>query len=72
MHNLASNNKHSHGVCYGQDEKGLPPTPGTLRLGYSYHLHSSHCFLSTWGVVMLGKGKKKNTKRSLVECFRVM
>ena len=24
-----------------------------LHLGCSYHLHSSHHFLSTWGVVML-------------------
>ena len=32
---------------------GLPPTPDTLHLGCSYHLHSSYHFLSTWGVVML-------------------
>ena len=29
---------------------GLPPTPDTLHLGCSYHLHSSHHFLSTLGV----------------------
>ena len=29
---------------------GLPPTPDTLHLGCSYHLHSSHRFLSTLGV----------------------
>ena len=40
-------------LCYGQDEKGLPPTPDTLHLGCSYHLHSSHRFLSTCGAVML-------------------
>ena len=34
---------------------GLPPTPYTWHLGCSYHLHSSHHFLSTWGVVMLKK-----------------
>ena len=47
-------------LCYGKDEKGLPSTPDTLRLGCSYHLHSSHHFLSTWGVVMLGKKNKKH------------
>ena len=31
-------------VFYGN---GLPPTPNTLHLGCSYHLHSSHHFLST-------------------------
>ena len=40
---------------------GLPPTPNTLHLGCSYHLHSSHHFLSTWGAAMLG-GKKKKKK----------
>ena len=34
-------------------QNGLPPTPDTLHLGCSYYLHSSHHFLSTWGVVML-------------------
>ena len=37
----------------------LPPTPDTLHLGCSYHLHSSHRFLSTCGAVMLEKKKKK-------------
>ena len=37
---------------------GLPPTPGSLHLGCSYNLHSSHHFLSTWGAVMFGKKKK--------------
>ena len=46
---------HTHTICYGQDEKGLPPALDNLHLGCSYHLHSSHCFLSTWGVVMLEK-----------------
>ena len=32
----------------------------TLYLGCSYHLHSSHSFLSTWGLVMLKKKPKKN------------
>ena len=51
---------------------GLPPTPDTLHLGCSYHLHSSHCFLSTLGVVMLKKKeKKKKKKRSLGECCSV-
>jgi len=36
-------------LCNGQDEKGLPPTPDTLHLGCSsYHVHSSHRFLSMW------------------------
>ena len=52
--------------CFGQDKKGLPPTPDTLRLGCSYHLHSSHRFLSTWGAVtMLDKKKKKKTQTFL-------
>ena len=44
--------------CYGLlwvGQNGLPPTPDTLHLGCSYHLHSSHRFLSTWGAVMLEK-----------------
>ena len=32
----------------------LPPTRDILHLGQSYHLHPSHCFLSTWGAVRLG------------------
>ena len=38
-------------LCYGLwgGRNGLPPTPDTLHLGCSYHLHSSHRFLSTWG-----------------------
>ena len=34
-------------------QNGLPPTPDTLHLECSYHLHSSHRFLSLWGAVML-------------------
>ena len=41
---------------------GLPPTHDTLHLGYSYHLHSSHRFLSTWGAVRLVQQKKKQKK----------
>ena len=37
------------------ERNGLPPVPDTLHLGCSCHLHSSHHFLSTWGVVMLEK-----------------
>ena len=40
-------------------QNGLPPTTDTLHLGCSYHLHSSHHFLSTWGAVMLEKNWKK-------------
>ena len=36
-------------------QNGQPPTPVSLHLGCSYHLHSSHHFLSTWGAVMLKK-----------------
>ena len=44
---------------------GLPPTPDTLNLGYSCHLHFSHRFLSTRGVVMLeNKEIKKGTLKS--------
>ena len=58
-------------LCNGQDEKGLPPTLDTLHLGCSsYHLHSSHCFLSIWGVVMLVKKKGKNGDLSLSSKFR--
>ena len=44
-------------------QNGLPPTPDTLHLGCSYHLHSSHHFLSTCGVVMLEKKHKKKNKK---------
>ena len=53
-------------LCNGQDEieKGLPPTPDTLHLGCSsYHLHTSHRFLSTWGTVTLEKVRKKKKKK---------
>ena len=36
-------------------QNGLPPTPNTLHFGCSYHLHSSHHFLSTWRAIMLKK-----------------
>ena len=36
-------------------QNGLPPTSNTLHLGCSYHLHSSHHFLSTWRAIMLKK-----------------
>ena len=36
-------------------QNGLPPTPNTLHLGCSYHVHSSHHFLSTWCAIMLIK-----------------
>ena len=42
---------------------GLPPTPDTFYLRCSYHLHSSHGFLSTWGVVML-KDKRKTAQKA--------
>ena len=45
---------------------GLPPTPDTLHLGCSYHLHSSHHFLSTWGVVMLEKKKERERAKKKV------
>ena len=44
---------------------GLPPTPNTLHLGCSYHLQSSHHFLSTWGAVMLEKVKRKERKNCI-------
>ena len=37
-------------VSYAQDKI---PTPNTLQLGCSYHLHSIHHFLPTWGAVRL-------------------
>ena len=58
-------------VCYGQDEKGLPPTPDTWHLGCSYHLHSSHRFLSTWGAVML-ETKTDKQKKHRKEFSRVL
>ena len=42
---------------------GLPPTPDILYLGCSYHLHSSHRFLSTSGVVMLEKKQTNKQKK---------
>ena len=47
----------------GQND--LPPTPDTLHLGCSYHLHSSHRFLSTWGVVILEKKNEMEAKWNL-------
>jgi len=41
---------------------GMPPTPDTLHLGCSYHLHSSHCFLSTWGAGMLVTTQEERKK----------
>jgi len=44
-------------LLYGQNEMhGLARTPDTLHLGCSYHLHSSHHFLSTRGAVIKKKG----------------
>ena len=45
-----------HLLCAGQNR--LRPARDNLHLGCSYYLHSSHSFLSTWGVVMLEKKKK--------------
>ena len=53
-------------VCYGSvcllinglllaRRNCLPPTPDTLHLGCSYHMHSNHRFLSTLGLIMLEK-----------------
>ena len=36
---------------------GLPPTPDTLQLGCSYHLHSSHVFLFHLGCGCAQKNK---------------
>ena len=58
-------------LCAGQN--GLPPTPDTLHLGCSYHLHSSHHFLSTWGAVMLKKKKdlkKRKKKKAALAAFQ--
>ena len=55
--------------------KGLPPIPDTWHLGCSYHLHSSHCFLSTWGVgvqLCWKKKKKKKKKRRIIIDNRVV
>ena len=49
---------------------GDAPTPDTLHLGCSYHLHSYHRFLSTWCAVMLKKKKKKEVDLSLSSKFR--
>ena len=47
-------------------QNGLRPAPDNLHLGCSYHLHSGHSFLSTWGVVMLENytpsGKKEKNE----------
>ena len=54
-----------HLLCAGQN--GLRPAPDNLHLGCSYHLYSSHRFLSTWGVLML-ETNKKNIKKILLTC----
>ena len=43
----------THTICYVQDEMACHLHPILLHLGCNYYLHSSHCFLSTWGAVML-------------------
>ena len=40
-----------------EGRNGMPPTPDTLHLGGSYHLHSSHRFFPLW--VQLCSKKKK-------------
>ena len=51
-------------LCTGRS--GLPPAPDTLQFGFSYHLHTSHHFPSTWGAVML-KRKKEGKNEKLKE-----
>ena len=52
-------------LCNGQDEKGLPPTPDTSHLECSsYHVHSSHRFISMW-LWLLGAYMSVNGKSNL-------
>ena len=44
----------------------LRPAPDNLHLRCSYHLHSSHSLLSTWGVVMLETKTKNKQKKNAV------
>ena len=44
----------------------LPPI-----LGCSYQLHSSHRFLSTWGVVMLVKNKQTKKNEQFLKYYQV-
>ena len=44
-----SYNSHTHTHVLWEGQNGLRPAPDNLNLGCSYHLHSSHRFLSTWG-----------------------
>ena len=37
----------------------MPPTTDNLHFGCSYHLHSSHHFLSTWDAVILDLDKER-------------
>ena len=57
---------HMHHLLW-EGQNGLQSTPDNLHLGCSYHLYSSHRFLSTWGVVMLVtpqvERKKKEPER---------
>ena len=54
-----------------EGRNALPPTHNTLHLGCSYHLHSTHRFLSTWGVVTLEKNGKKVLKVDIGNaCFQ--
>ena len=59
---------HTHTICYVQDRLA----PDNLHLGCSYHLHSSHSFLSTWGAVMLennnNNNNNNNNKKQSCEC----
>ena len=62
---------HTHHLLWA-GQNGLQPTPDNLHLGCSYHLHSSHCFLSTWGAVMLVtpqvERKKKRAGKTKPQC----
>ena len=60
---------HTHGLSLSESllSNGLPPTPDTLHLGCSYHLHPS-CFPSFHLGVLLGsKNKKKKQKKKLTK-----
>ena len=55
---VTATHTHTHHLLWAR-QNDLRPAPDNLHLGCSYHLHSIHRFLSTWGVVMLGKKIQK-------------
>ena len=54
-------------VCYGQDKMACHLHSILCTWDAVYHLRSSHCFLSTWGEVMLKKQLFQNLNNGMLD-----